>query len=87
MTNIDDLPLQNFQKLDDTHEKLLDSISPMGGKNVSFYPLVCAFFISILVYILTTDYFHNFFKNVPYLPFVKAGIIFSSVLLMLLMCF
>lgn len=87
MTNIDDLQLQDYQVLDATNSSILDNIVPIHSKSVSYYPILCAILVSFVVYILTTDWFNNFFKNVQYLGIVKTGIIFGVVMLMILMCF
>lgn len=87
MTNIDDLQLQDYQNLNATDAEVLDSIVPIYSKSVSYYPILCAILVSFVVYVLTTDWFNNFFKNVQYLGIVKTGIIFGVVMLMILMCF
>ena len=84
MTSLDSLNLADTQSMSAEEAAILNQISPDIGKSSTIYPIIGAVIIAILAWGLSSEYFINFFKSVPYLSFAQAGIIFSATLIAIL---
>jgi len=86
MTSIDKLDLESESISHDT-SKLLDDIAPTPKKMSTFFPIIIAIIIAIVVYVVNSTYFMSFFSGVQYLSIVQSALIFSISLLLILYFF
>ena len=98
MTEIDTIDLDNFQDLSMEEEGMLKQLGSMGAPSSrpsrtpssepntksAWYPLIIALTITFLVFIFNSDFIQSKLQEVPYHNLALLGILFSSIILIVL---
>ena len=87
MTSLDSINLDDYQDLSTDEENLLGQVAPVasGGSSVSSWtPIIMAIILSILAYLISSDWINSKLAEIPYYKWSLFGLFFSSVILIAL---
>uniref|UniRef100_A0A6C0JQF2 Uncharacterized protein n=1 Tax=viral metagenome TaxID=1070528 RepID=A0A6C0JQF2_9ZZZZ len=88
MTSLDSINLDDYQDLSTDEENLLGQVAPVhhgSGSSVSSWtPIIMAIILSLLAYLISSDWINSKLAEVPYYKWSLFGLFFSSVILIAL---
>ena len=86
MTSLDSINLDDYQDLSTDEENLLGQVAPVGSGGCSsassWTPIIMAIILSILAYLISSDWINSKLAEIPYYKWSLFGLFFASVVLL-----
>lgn len=85
MTSLDNIDLDEMQDLSIDEQNILSTINPrpyvVAKSSTTWYPIILAVVVTVLAFLVNTDWVQNKLQDIPYAKYAMYGILLAVVLL------